>query len=71
MGMDGLGKFSEEGSSVMVMAIVGGAVVPFIFGILADKNVLGLHYALILPVICYLYIIYYGLIGSKFERLPS
>lgn len=71
MGIDGLGKFSEEGSSVLVMAIVGGAVIPFLFGLLADKNVLGLHYALILPVVCYLYIIYYGLIGSKFERIPA
>ena len=45
------------------MAIVGGALLPVIQGVIADR--MGLHHAFILPVICYLYILFYGLIGSK------
>jgi FHS family L-fucose permease-like MFS transporter len=47
----------------MNMAIVGGAILPVIQGIIADR--VGLHHAFVLPVICYLYILYYALIGSK------
>jgi FHS family L-fucose permease-like MFS transporter len=44
-------------------AIVGGAVVPLMVGAMADH--FGLHHAFVIPVICYLYILYYGLRGSK------
>jgi FHS family L-fucose permease-like MFS transporter len=47
----------------MIMAIVGGAVVPVLVGILADR--IGIHHSFILPVLCYLYIVYYGFNGSK------
>jgi len=42
---------------------VGGAVVPFFLGALADK--IGIQHAFVLPVLCYLYIAFYGLWGSK------
>jgi FHS family L-fucose permease-like MFS transporter len=42
---------------------VGGAVVPLLFGWLADK--VGIQYAFVLPIICYLYVAYYGLSGFK------
>jgi FHS family L-fucose permease-like MFS transporter len=45
------------------MAIVGGAIIPEIQGVLADQ--VGIHHAFILPVICYLYIVYYAFRGSK------
>jgi len=45
------------------MAIVGAAIVPLLVGAMADR--VGLHHAFILPVICYMYILYYGLSGSK------
>jgi MFS transporter, FHS family, L-fucose permease len=45
------------------MAIVGGAIMPVIQGALADR--IGLHHAFLVPVICYLYIVFYGLAGSK------
>jgi FHS family L-fucose permease-like MFS transporter len=45
------------------MAIVGGAILPVIQGVIADYA--GLHHAFVLPVICYLYILYYALSGSK------
>ena len=58
-----LGALSGSGSGVLNMAIVGGAILPVIQGIIADH--LGLHHAFILPLICYMYILYYALIGSK------
>jgi FHS family L-fucose permease-like MFS transporter len=45
----------------MVMAIVGGAVVPVVVGVLADR--IGIHHSFILPAICYLYIVYYDFRG--------
>jgi FHS family L-fucose permease-like MFS transporter len=45
------------------MAIVGGAIVPLIQGVIADR--IGIHHAFFVPVICYLYILYYALRGSK------
>jgi FHS family L-fucose permease-like MFS transporter len=51
-----------EGSGIMIMAIVGGAVVPVVVGVLADR--IGIHHSFILPAICYLYIVYYGFRGS-------
>ena len=58
-----LGALSGSGSGILNMAIVGGAILPVIQGVIADH--LGLHHAFILPLICYMYILYYALIGSK------
>lgn len=59
----GLGKYTSQGSSLLVMAILGGAIVPIIQGALAD--VVGVQYSFILPVICYLYILYFGIYCSR------
>ena len=58
-----LGPLTGSGSGLLNMAIVGGAVVPLLVGTLADG--FGLHHAFVIPVLCYLYIFYYGLRGSK------
>jgi MFS transporter, FHS family, L-fucose permease len=63
LGIAGLGPLTGEGSGIMIMAIVGGAVVPVLVGVLADR--IGIHHSFILPAICYLYIVYYGFRGSK------
>ena len=63
LGIAELGPLTGEGSGIMIMAIVGGAVVPVLVGILADR--IGIHHSFILPVLCYLYIVYYGFNGSK------
>lgn len=62
MGIDGLGQYSEEGSSVMVMAIVGGAIIPFLVALL-DSNL-----AFSIVVLCYLYISFFGFRGSRYEK---
>lgn len=58
-----LGIDTNKGSSLLIMAIVGGALVPVFQGMLADK--IGVQASFILPVVCYLYVMYYGFIGSK------
>jgi len=63
LGVAELGPLTGNGSGVLKMAIVGGAILPVIQGVIADR--VGLHHAFILPVICYLYILFYGLSGSK------
>jgi FHS family L-fucose permease-like MFS transporter len=58
-----LGPLTGNGSGVLNMAIVGGAILPVIQGVIADH--LGIHHAFFLPVVCYLYILFYGVSGSK------
>jgi FHS family L-fucose permease-like MFS transporter len=66
-----LGPLSGTGSGLLNMAIVGGAILPVIQGVIADY--VGLHHAFVLPVICYLYILFYALSGSRpnSERLSK
>ena len=63
LGVAELGPLTGNGSGLLNMAIVGGAILPVIQGAIADQ--LGLHHAFFLPVICYLYILYFALSGSK------
>src|SRR5215469_1833888 len=63
LGVAELGPLTGNGSGLLNMAIVGGAVLPVIQGVIADS--IGLHHAFVLPVICYLYILFYALQGSK------
>lgn len=63
LGVADLGPLTGNGSGILNMAIVGGAILPVIQGVIADR--IGIHHAFVLPVICYLYILYYGLSGSK------
>ena len=58
-----LGIDTNKGSSLLIMAIVGGALIPVFQGMLADK--IGVQASFVLPAICYLYVMYYGFIGSK------
>jgi MFS transporter, FHS family, L-fucose permease len=68
MGIDGLGKFSEEGSSMLIMAIVGGSVVPFILLNLITADPASAKTAFIILITCYLFILFYGLKGSRYEK---
>ena len=62
LGIEGLGPLTGKGSGLLVMAIVGGAIIPVAEGALADR--IGIHHAFVLPALCYLYIAYYGWRGS-------
>jgi FHS family L-fucose permease-like MFS transporter len=63
LGIAGLGPMTSKGSGMIMTACVGGAVVPFLIGALADR--VGIQHAFVLPIFCYLYIAWYGLSGSK------
>jgi MFS transporter, FHS family, L-fucose permease len=63
LGVAELGPLTGSGSGILTMAIVGGAVLPVIQGVIADH--VGIHHAFFLPLLCYLYILFYGLSGSK------
>ncbi len=63
LGIAEMGPLTGEASGLLVIAIVGGAVIPEIQGVLADH--IGIHHAFILPVLCYTYITYYGLRGYR------
>jgi FHS family L-fucose permease-like MFS transporter len=69
LGIDGLGPHTEQGSGILCMGIVGGALLPVLQGALADS--IGIHKAFIVPALCYLYIIYYGLKGSQHAPLTA
>jgi FHS family L-fucose permease-like MFS transporter len=60
-----LGKHTAQGSGILCTAIVGGAIIPPFYGFLADS--IGLQMGLFLPILCYLYISWYGKKGSRIE----
>ena len=59
MSLNQLGKFTGQGSGVLCMAIVGGAIVPFAQGFLADM--VGLQWSFFVPAACYTFILFFGL----------
>jgi FHS family L-fucose permease-like MFS transporter len=63
LGIEHLGPLTSKASSLLIMAIVGGALIPYLQGVLADQ--IGLQHAFILPLLCYLYILFYGVRGSR------
>ncbi|MFT5257452.1 MAG: FHS family L-fucose permease-like MFS transporter [Arenicella sp.] len=63
LSLEGLGDLKAQASGLLCMAIVGGAVIPFIFGSLIDG--FGFKIAFILTILCYAYILYFGKIKAK------
>jgi FHS family L-fucose permease-like MFS transporter len=63
LGITGLGASTSQGAGLMCLGIVGGAIVPLFMGMIADIS--DIQIALILPAICYLFIVHYGLVGHK------
>lgn len=63
LGIERLGPLTEVAASLLIMAIVGGAIIPLAVGWLADHY--GLQRSFLLPMLCYAYILFYGLRGSR------
>ncbi len=59
----GLGKHTGQGSGILCAAIVGGAVLPVLQGLFADR--IGIQQAFFIPALCYCYITYYGWRGHR------
>jgi MFS transporter, FHS family, L-fucose permease len=69
LAIDGLGPRTGEGSGVLCMAIVGGAILPVLQGFAADH--VGILRSFAVPLVCYLYIVYYGLDGHRRVRADA
>ncbi|RXQ97638.1 sugar MFS transporter [Ancylomarina salipaludis] len=65
LAIDGLGQHTSQGSGILCLAIVGGAIVPLLMGVLADN--FGLQNSFIITVLCYAYIFYYAVKGFKHD----
>ncbi|WP_367865371.1 sugar MFS transporter [Pedobacter sp. WC2423] len=63
LSISGLGKYVSQGSSLLVMAILGGALLPLVQGSIADS--MGIQTSFILPALCYLYILIFGLYCAR------
>ncbi len=63
LAIDGLGKYTSQGSSLLVMMILGGALLPPLQGMIADK--FGVHISFVVPLFSYVYLLFYGLKGYR------
>lgn len=69
LALNGLGQCSAQGSGILCMAIVGGAIIPLIQGLFADK--FGIQLAFFLPMLCYLYVAFYGWRGYQYQNVDD
>jgi len=60
---NGLGRFTTQASGFLSTSIVGGAIISYLMGTLIDKSTWSI--AFILPALCYMYILFYGINGYK------
>jgi FHS family L-fucose permease-like MFS transporter len=67
LAIEGLGPLTGKASGLLVAAIVGGAIIPELQGVLTDR--IGIHHAFVLPVLCYAYIVFYA-IKEAAARVP-
>jgi FHS family L-fucose permease-like MFS transporter len=65
LGIKGLGVYTKLGSSLLVMAIIGGAVLPSAMGYISDKS--DIQHALVVPLFCYVYILYFAVRGYQHD----
>jgi FHS family L-fucose permease-like MFS transporter len=64
LAIDGLGRFTEKGSAILIMGVAGAAVIPKVFaGLKEDYNFQWVFFLLMVP--CYLYILFYSIKGYK------
>lgn len=66
LALDGLGKFTKLGASIMIMGLCGNAILPLFYGHFADVYDVRTAYWVLFP--CYLYLIYYAIYGHRIRR---
>ena len=66
LALDGLGRFTKVGSSIMIMGLCGNAIMPLVYGHFADSHSTRLAYWVLIP--CYLYLVFYAVKGHKIRR---
>jgi FHS family L-fucose permease-like MFS transporter len=63
LSLKNLGPYTKLGSSLLVMSIIGGAVCPALMGLISDAS--DIQHAFIVPLICYVYVLYFALSGYR------
>lgn len=66
LALKGLGRYTSQGSSLLIMAILGAALIPALQGITADK--IGLQLSFTIPALCYVYLCFYGIWSQRRNR---
>jgi FHS family L-fucose permease-like MFS transporter len=66
LALDGLGRFTKLGASIMIMGLCGNAIMPLLYGYVADVVDVRQAYWVLFP--CYLYLVYYAAYGHKVRR---
>jgi len=66
LALDGLGRFTKAGASLLVMGLCGNAILPLVYGWLADRNGLQQAYWILLP--CYCYLFFYASYGHRIRN---
>jgi glucose/galactose transporter len=66
LALDGLGRFTKLGASIMIMGLCGNAIMPLIYGYLADLYDVRFAYWVLFP--CYIYLVYYAAYGHKVRK---
>lgn len=74
LSVKGLGRFTSQGSGILITMVVGGAIIPEIQGLLADK--FGYQHSYIIVLLCYAYLIFFAVSGyrvrqSRYPSLPD
>ena len=69
LALDGLGKFTKIGASILIMGLCGNAIMPLVYGYFADRYDLKSAYAVLLP--CYVYLIFYAVKGHQIKNWKS
>jgi FHS family L-fucose permease-like MFS transporter len=66
LSVKGLGKFTSQGSGILIMMVVGGAVIPEIQGLLADA--FGYQKSFVVVLLCYAYLVFFAVSGHRTGR---
>jgi FHS family L-fucose permease-like MFS transporter len=66
LALDGLGRFTKLGASVLIMGLCGNAIMPLLYGYLADLYNVRLAYWVLCP--CYLYLVFYAIHGHRIKK---
>jgi FHS family L-fucose permease-like MFS transporter len=70
LAIDGLGRFTKTGAAFLIMGIVGGAIIPYLYGLLSEQiNSIQKAYLIMIP--CYLFVLYFGVSGYRVGRNRS
>ena len=69
LGIVGLKEDTKPASSLIVMAIIGGAIFPVIMGKIIDNSGDNIQMGYIVPFVCYFFVLYFGLVGHKVKSV--